>query len=78
MAVIKTKALVRFNTHHVWITVRSDDTISVYKYSEITRCSEWEIFTHQEQSEASDFILSQPRVSPFYVTFPGEPPAHLT
>ena len=78
MAVIKTKALVRFNTHSACITVRSDDTISVYKYSEATRCCEWEIFRHDEQWEASDYILSQPRQSPFYVTFPGEPPAHLT
>jgi hypothetical protein len=71
---ITTKCLIRFNTHTAHIQVDSRGYIQVFKYG--SRTCDFDVFSHDDQYEASDYILVPPNETYYYVTFPGEPPPH--
>ena len=72
---IMTKCHIQFTTHHAHISVDDRAVIAVFKYT--NRSCDFDVFTEQEQLEASDYILVPPEDCHYYVTIPGETPPHL-
>ena len=70
-----TKCHIQFTTHHAYICVDSESTISVFKYTD--RSCDFDVFDHGDSLEASDYILTPPEHCHYYVTIPGETPPHL-
>ena len=73
---ITTKCIIKFPTHAAHISIDDRGIIQVFKYG--SRSCDFDVFTEREQLEASDYILVPPKDLHYYVTFPGEPPPHLS
>ena len=65
---IKTKAVIRFSSHTAHIQVDHQGHVQVFKYHE--RSCDFDRF--EDQSEASDYILTPPQDCHYRVVFKGE------
>jgi hypothetical protein len=66
-----TKAHIGFPTHRAMVTVDKSH-IRVFKYNH--RTCDFNIFSHDEQSDASEFLLTPLSDCWYKVTFPGDDP----
>lgn len=67
---IVTKCIVQLTTHQAVITVDDRACIHVFK-SNSTTC-DFDMFTHDQQDQASDYICASLPTVYYSVTFPGE------
>jgi len=63
------KVTIKTPTHCVFITVKEDGKIHLFKYNE--RTCDFDVFDNQH--EASEWILNALPTHYYRVTFPGEP-----
>lgn len=66
-----TKAHIGFPTHKAMIAV-DENHIRVFKYNH--RICDFDVFSHEQQSIASDFLLTPLNDHWYKVTFPGDDP----
>jgi hypothetical protein len=72
---ITTKCVIRFTTHTSHVQVDSRGIIHVFKYTD--RACDFDMFSEDNQYEASDYILTSPSEVYYYVAFQDEDPPHL-
>jgi hypothetical protein len=72
---IVTRCVIRFTTHAAHVQVDHRGVVQVFKYG--ARSCDFDVFEESDQVAASDYILTPPADTHYYVSFPDEIPPNL-